>query len=131
MHKTCSNCRSSNIFLETCRFGIHRNLTLYNESMNTQALKSNIPMIYLPTFPKSNAKDFRIHINRLPEKIPMTSEQCRRFQVFRRLPNITADVPMISEGSCPISQTETRHFGMLFRTQTTLSAVHWTIFGGN
>ena len=49
----------------------------------------------------------------------MTYEDSRRCSDdFRTLPKIPRDVPMISEGSYPVSQTETGHFSVLFRTQT-------------
>ena len=64
-------------------------------------------VLYQPTFPKSNACDFWIHITRISEKFPMTSEHC-----FRTLSKTPEDVLMIYEGSWRW------HFRVLFRTQT-------------
>ena len=49
-------------------------------------------------------------------KIPNDSWRCS--DNFRMLLKIPKDVPMISEGSYPVSQAETQHFSVLFRTQT-------------
>ena len=91
--------------------------------------------VYLPTFPTSNAWDFRIHITRISEKFPTTSKHYRRYSDdFRTLPKIPEDVPIFSDG-CQMLQckSKSRHdfVRLLVRSQFDISAVYWTVLGEN
>ena len=70
-------------------------------------------VLYLTTFPKSNAWDFRIHNTQISEKFPMTSEHYRRRpKDSRTLPTIPKDVPMISDG-CWMLRWEAQNLGTI------------------